>query len=72
MKRDDVGSMEKEKSMKMILRIFEYKDTIEREFSSVEEAQKILGHMNEKNPNLRIEPYFEVDDNCIQGISPVC
>lgn len=56
--------------MKIILRIFEYKDTIEREFATLEEAQKILGHMNDKNPNLRIEPYLEVDDHCILGIAP--
>ena len=58
--------------MKIILRIFEYKDTIEREFSSVEEAQKVLGRMSEKNPNLMIEPYFEVDESCILGITRAC
>jgi len=58
--------------MKVILRVFEYKHTIEREFSSAEEAQKVLGLMNEKHPELMIEPYFEVDESCVLDISKVC
>lgn len=55
--------------MKVIFRIFEYKDTIEQEFSTVEEAQRLLGRMSEKYPNLKFEPYFEVDESCVLGIS---
>lgn len=58
--------------MKVILRVFEYKHTIEKEFASAEEAQRVLGRMSEKHPNLMIEPYFEVDESCVMDISKVC
>ena len=58
--------------MKVILRVFEYKQTIEREFSTAEEAQQVLGLMSEAHPELMIEPYFEVDESCVLDITRVC
>ncbi|MBW2064421.1 MAG: hypothetical protein JRJ03_05750 [Deltaproteobacteria bacterium] len=51
--------------MKMILKVYEHKETLEKEFSSIEEANTAVEKMMEENPNLHIEPYFEVDAGCV-------
>ncbi|MBW1997690.1 MAG: hypothetical protein JRJ29_06965 [Deltaproteobacteria bacterium] len=51
--------------MKMILKVYEHKETLEKEFSSVEEANDVVEKMIEDNPNLHVESYFEVDAGCV-------
>jgi len=48
--------------MKVFLRIFEYKETLEQEFSSLDEAQDILNLICKNYPELRFEPYIEVEE----------
>lgn len=55
--------------VKVLLRVYQYKETIERECSGVEEASQIAEGMAAKDPNLLIEPYIEVDKNCVIDIS---
>ncbi len=51
--------------MKVILRIFEYKETLEQEFSSLEEAQEIVNLISKNYPELRFEPYIEVEERAV-------
>jgi hypothetical protein len=53
------------KDMKVCLRIFEYKETLEQEFSSLEEAQDILNLISQNYPELRLEPYIEVEESSV-------
>ncbi len=48
--------------MKVFLRIFEYKETLEQEFSSLEEAQDIFNLISKNYPDLHLEPYIEVEE----------
>jgi len=54
-------AVKRRKEMKVFLRIFEYKETLEQEFSSLEEAQDILNLISKNYPELRLEPYIEVE-----------
>ena len=51
--------------MKVFLRIFEYKETLEQEFVSLEEAQDILNLISKNYPELRFEPYIEVEEGSV-------
>lgn len=51
--------------MKMILKVYEHKETLEKEFSSVEEANNVVEKMIQDNPNLHVESYYEVDAGCV-------
>jgi hypothetical protein len=51
--------------MKVILKVFEYKETLEQEFSSLEEANELVNLISQNYPNLRFEPYVEVDENVV-------
>ncbi|MBW2030011.1 MAG: hypothetical protein JRJ31_13155 [Deltaproteobacteria bacterium] len=51
--------------MKMILKVYEHKETLEKEFASVEEANDEVERMDQDNPNLHVESYFEVDAGCV-------
>jgi hypothetical protein len=55
--------------MKIIVRVYQYKETVERECSSVEEAQSIVEAMANEDPDLVVEPYIELDDSCVIDIS---
>ena len=59
--------------MKIILKIYEYKETQEKEFPSAEEANRLVGKMIEDNPNLLVETYvdMESDANCVIESSDV-
>ena len=51
--------------MKVFFRVYEYKDTIEEEFSSTEEVEKAMSLMNKERPDWMIEPYFQVDESSV-------
>lgn len=51
--------------MKVILRIFEYKETLEQEFSSLDEAEEIVRLISKNYPELRFEPYLQVDEGSV-------
>jgi biotin carboxylase len=55
--------------MKVLLRVYEYKETLERECSSVEEATQIAESMTGNDPNIFIERYIELDTNSVIDIS---
>lgn len=55
--------------MKVLLRVYQYKETVEKECSSVEEATQIAERMADKDPNLVVERYIELDKNCVIDIS---
>jgi len=58
-------TIKRRKEMKVFLRIFEYKETLEQEFSSLEEAQDILNLISKNYPALRLEPYIEVEEGSV-------
>ena len=51
--------------MKVTMRIFEFKETLEQEFSSLEEAQEIVSLISRNYPELRFEPYIEADEGYV-------
>lgn len=55
--------------MKVLLRVYQYKETLERECSSAEEATQIAEGMAGKDPNVVVERYIELDKNCVIEIS---
>ncbi len=55
--------------MKVILKVFEYKETLEQEFSSLEEANELVNLISKNYPNLRFEPYIEVDESLVLSTS---
>jgi hypothetical protein len=59
--------------MKIILKVYEYKETQEKEFPSPEEANRLVKKMIEDNPNLLVEAYLdmEIDANCVTDLSDV-
>ena len=50
--------------MKIHFRVYKYEETLEREFSGPEEAQKTLDMMNREHSDLFFEPYVELGDGC--------
>lgn len=58
-----------DRSMKVILRVYKYKETLERECASGDEAQQIAELMAKRDPDLVVEPYIQLDDSCVMGIS---
>jgi hypothetical protein len=64
------GSIQpRRREMKVILKVFEYKETLEQEFSSLEEANELVNLISQNYPNLRFEPYIEVDENVVLSAS---
>jgi len=57
--------------MKVILRIYEHVETLEREFSSAEEVRRMTRELAEANPNLLIEPCLEVEAGRVIALSEV-
>ena len=57
--------------MKVILRIYEHVETLEREFSSAEEVRRMTRELAEANPNLFIEPCLEVEAGRFIALSEV-
>jgi hypothetical protein len=55
--------------MKVILRIYQYKETVERECSSAEEASQIAESMSAEDPDLLVERYIELDTNYVVDMS---
>lgn len=55
--------------MKVIFRVYEYRETIEQEFSNVDQVQEVMDRMGKNHPNLVFEPYIEVDESCVVGMS---
>jgi hypothetical protein len=57
--------------MKVILRIYEHVDTLEREVSSAEEVRRMTRELIEANPSLFIEPCVEVEAGRVIALSEV-
>lgn len=55
--------------MKVIFRIYEHVETLEREFSSVEEVRRATRELSEANPSLLIEPCLEVEAGRVIALS---
>ena len=51
--------------MKVKLKAYQYKGMLNREFPSVEEAEKIAGIMAEKHPNFLFELHIELDEGSV-------
>ena len=51
--------------MKVKLKAYEYKGMLNREFQSVEEAEKIAGIMAEKYPNFLFELHIGLDESSV-------
>jgi hypothetical protein len=58
-------------TMKVILRIYEHVETLEREFSSAEEVRRMTRELAESNPNLFIEPCLEIEAGRVIALSEV-
>lgn len=58
--------------MKVIFRVYEYRETIEQEFTNIDQVQEIIDRMGQNCPNLVFEPYIEVDDSCIVEMTQSC
>ena len=58
-------------TMKVILRIYEHVETLEREFSNAEEVRRMTRELAEANPNLFIEPCLEVEAGRVIALSEV-
>ena len=57
--------------MKVTFRVYEYKETLEKEFSSVEELGQMMEQMVLDNPDLFLEPFFEIDSGCVTDICDI-
>jgi hypothetical protein len=57
--------------MKVILRIYEHVETLEREFSSAEEVRRMTRELIDANPNLFIEPCLEIEAGRVIALSEV-
>ena len=55
--------------MKVKLKAYEYKGMLNREFPSVEEAERIAGIMTEKHPNFKFDLHIELDESSMIGQS---
>jgi len=73
-----IGSMEGKKTflkskdvgtVKVKLKVYKYNGTLKREFSSIEEAQKIAKLMAKKYPDMIFDPYVELGNSKIIGTS---
>ena len=51
--------------MKVKLKAYEYKGMLDREFQSVEAAEKVAGIMTEKYPNFLFELHVELDESSV-------
>ncbi|MFH1931932.1 MAG: hypothetical protein ABIN18_10140 [Pseudomonadota bacterium] len=51
--------------MKVKLKAYKYKGMLDREFPSVEEAERIAGIMAEKHPNFQFELHIELDESSV-------
>ncbi|MDY7038861.1 MAG: hypothetical protein SV375_22245 [Thermodesulfobacteriota bacterium] len=54
--------------MKTILKVFKYWETLEREFPSLDEAERFVERVYKKIPDLVFEPNKEIGDNCVIGV----
>lgn len=59
----------KGRPMKVVLRVYKLKETLEREFSSFDEAQGAVEVMVKKDPDLIVQPYVQLSDSCEIDIS---
>lgn len=59
----------KGRPIRVILRVYKYEKTLDREFSSYDEAQRVVHLMVEKDPDLIVEPYVQLSDSCEIDIS---
>jgi hypothetical protein len=55
--------------MKVKLKAYEYRGMLNREFPSVEEAEKMAGIMSEKHPNFLFDLHIELDESSVIGQS---
>jgi len=51
--------------MKAKLKVYEYKGMLNREFPSVEEAERIAKKMTEKHPNFKFDLHIELDESSV-------
>jgi len=54
--------------LKTILKVFKYWETLEREFPSIEEAERFVERVYKKIPDLIFEPNKGIDDSCVIGV----
>jgi hypothetical protein len=54
----------KGRPMKVVLRVYKLKETLDREFSSFDEAQRAVEVMVKKDPDLIVQPYVQLSDSC--------
>jgi hypothetical protein len=57
--------------LKAILRVYKWGETLEREFSSVEEAVGFAERMYKRRPDLIFEPHLDSADSCVVGVLDV-
>ena len=53
----------------VILRLYKLEKTLEREFSSYDEAQRVVDLMVKNAPDLIVKPYVQLSDSCEIEIS---
>jgi hypothetical protein len=61
----------KPRPLKVLLRIYKHEKTLEREFSSYDEAQRTVEQMITEHPDLIVEPYVQLSDSCEIDISEI-
>jgi hypothetical protein len=54
--------------VKTILRVFKCRETLEREFDSIEEAEGFVKLMYKRRPDVILEPNVDRTDNCVVGV----
>jgi hypothetical protein len=52
----------KSRPIRVILRVYKYEKTLDREFSSYDEVQRVVHHMVEKDPDLLVQPSVQLSD----------
>ena len=54
----------KSRPIKVMLKVYKHEKTLEREFSSYDEAQRVVEQMVKKYPDLIVKPYAVLSDSC--------
>ena len=50
--------------MNIKIRVYRYEETLEEQYSDFEEAKKAFVRIQQKDPDLLLEPYVELGDSC--------
>jgi hypothetical protein len=59
----------KDRPIRVMLRVYKYERTLEEEFSSFYDAENTIELMHKSDPDLIIQPYVQLSDNCEIEIS---